>query len=117
MSWRDMLQHSAGAPIRRYDEGQPPEASLTTALDVEASGRMGEYTFQRCYRTRLVVESQWYANQAQYRQGLEIAERAVAELLYSDVRGQLQRLREAVFNCRREDAMRIIDRIDEVTKP
>lgn len=101
--------------IRRAEDYTPVNASLVHIRTDE--GRMSTYTYQDKYSTVLKVGNEWFANDAEVRLAREHAEREVGEFLFGDVRSKLHRLRNAIYQRDREEAMRLVNEIDEATKP
>ena len=115
MTIREKLHTHQSVPyIRRYDESEPARFSIATREFGES--RMGEHTWQYRFETRLILANAWFANQAQMHDAQKYAEIELVDALYGDVRRYLHSLRQAIWQNNREEAMRIAEEIDKVTR-
>lgn len=113
MSWKEMLEVRDQHVFRLPEDPHPPKV---TGFGVDEMEWIPEQR-QTLYRMGLRIYHQFYANDAEYRRAREIAERAMTELLFHDVRSRLDRLRSAVYNRDYQEAFRLIDEMDTATKP
>lgn len=69
------------------------------------------------FAVRVVGQTTFWANQAQYRDGLKHATTYLAAFIYGDILRHLPELRNAVWSGDKHTAMQVIDAIEAETKP
>lgn len=100
--------------VRRLPTDAEP---LTATLDYTNHGYMLSSPEEQ-YRTTLRIGMSWFAqpDPDQVRHARRIAEDAIMEAIYGEIRGRLARLRNAVYQRDVQEAMYQIDKIEEVTR-
>ena len=71
------------------------------------------YTFEEAFRTEVKVATQWYANQAQFRDRQKLARKEILHVLY---RPYLQRAAELRARLYDRDHRRALEVLDEIEK-
>lgn len=111
MSWKSMIEVQ-DAGIKLPDDPHLPV--MDGGIEQIAPD---PYSDRWIYRMVIRLHSQFHANRAELPRATKIAERALAETLFADVRSRLDRLRSAVYNRDYDTAFKLIDEIDAATKP
>ena len=75
-------------------------APLCAKMDSRETGEIRPYTVDRCteHELTLRIAVKFWANRAQYCNARNVAERALATLLYHDVLGKLSQIEHAVMD-------------------
>jgi hypothetical protein len=115
MSLKELLTESTQRSfpiVRRIEDAEPVSASL----EHQRSSDCLVFSYEEKYYTTLKLGVSWFADPAHTHYAKKLAEEAIFESVYGDIRGVLSRLRNAVYQRDREEAMRLIEKIDEATR-
>lgn len=96
------------APYKRPDD---PYSSVAIMETREEPGP--PQGFQRSYRTRLLFQSLFYANDAEYEFAMKLQERELLQVIYGPVFAKLHRMRTAINNRDWREAMDVVDALEK----
>lgn len=114
MSWLDNVTTDRVVPaIRRHSDSSRVLTSLSYEEANHVQSQHNGHTWEYAHKTKLVVQSIWYANEAQFTGRQQIAERAILETVFEPYIKYRLRLIHAVIDRDTEEAMRLLGMIDK----
>ena len=114
MSWLDDVTTERVVPsVRRHDDSSRVRPTLTYNVDDTVSARYNGYTFEYAHRTKFMVQTIWYANEMQFEDRQQAAERAILEAVFEPYTKYRLRLIHAVMDRDTEEAVRLLGLIDK----
>lgn len=111
MSWIEHVTTEKVIPnLKRYDSSV--KAKLSSHSDDFGYSHNG-FTFEYAHRTKLVLQTIWYANDAQFSGRQRLAERAILETVFEPYTRMRARLLHSIMDGDRETAVELLQEMEK----
>ena len=114
MNWIDKITTREQMPrYYRTDLATGVTAAVLESRPENLDPHHNGHTFEYAFETKLVVGTVFYANQAQLPGRSKLAAKAVVELVFQPYLSRRSRLLHAVHDSNKEEALALLQQIDE----
>lgn len=112
MNWLEHVTTERVVPtLKRYDSSIKAKLEYTSADHIES--RYNGFTYEYAHKTKLCVQTIWYANDAQFSGRQKVAERAIVEMVFEPYTKIRHRLLHSLMDKDIETVLELLGRMEK----